>query len=277
MSRRLPFVLHIAAAALVCGLAACTRGPVEPADTPPAGRTSATRNVAIAAASDLRYALDEFLVGFRTRYPDVDVTATYGSSGNFFAQLSNRAPFDVFLSADSAYPEQLVAEGLGETESIFPYARGHIALWVRNDSPLDLDALGPQALVQESVRKVAIANPRHAPYGRAAEAAIQSLGLESLLESRLVLGDTVIQAAQFVESGAADIGIIGLSLTRAPALRDQGRALPLDESLHPPIEQAGLILPWAADREAAETLRKELLGRHGREILSKHGLTPPGD
>src|SRR5262245_32839587 len=170
--------------------------------------TQGTREVRVAAAADLQYAFAEVLAAFEQAKPGIRVKVTHGSSGNFFAQLSKRGPFDVFLSADSAYPRKLVEQGLAPEGSVFPYAVGRIVVWVPAGSKLDLEKDGLQALLDPAVKKVAIANPRHAPYGRAAVAALEKAGIYDEVKGRLALAENIAQAAQFVGSGAADAGII---------------------------------------------------------------------
>ncbi len=181
------------------------------------------REIRVAAAADLKFAFDDLASEFRKKHPDVTVSVTYGSSGNFYAQLENKAPFDLFLSADIDYPHLLVENGLATKDSEFRYAVGLIVLWVPNSSKLDLEKLGMNAVADPSVKKLAVANPMHAPYGRAAEAALKKLGLYDDVKDRLVLGENIAQTAQYVESGAADVGIIALSLALAPAMKDKGR------------------------------------------------------
>src|SRR4029077_6100604 len=134
-----------------------------------------------------------------------------------------QAPFDIFFSADIDYPRKLIDAGLADADSEFLYAEGRSVGWVPNSSPLDLETLGIRAVADPSVRKVAIANPQHAPYGRAAEAALKTLGAYDAVKDRLVFGENIAQAAQFVESGAADVGLIALSLALSPAMKDKGR------------------------------------------------------
>lgn len=233
--------------------------------------------VTVAAAADLKYALDDLIIEFKQGHPNIDVRPTYGSSGNFYAQLTNQAPFDLFLSADIDYPRRLIEQGHALKESEFLYAVGHIVVWVTNESLLDVETLGVQALVEPGVRKIAIANPQHAPYGRAAEAALKHLGVYEQVQDRLVLGENIAQTAQFVESGAADVGVIALSLVMAPALRDKGRysTIPLDA--YPRLEQGGAILTWAKDREATDALRTFVVSDEGRAILRRYGLLLPGE
>src|SRR5262245_3083217 len=170
----------------------------------------------VAAASDLQAALPAIAAQFETE-TGRKVAITYGSSGNFFTQLQNGAPFDVFLSADIDYPRQLERDGTAETGSLYNYASGRIVLWTRADSPLDLKR-GLAALADPSVRRIAIANPDHAPYGRAAVAALHHEGIYDRVLPKLVRGENIAQAAQFVQSGNADAGIVALSLAMAPGL-----------------------------------------------------------
>jgi molybdate transport system substrate-binding protein len=239
--------------------------------------SAATREVRVAAAADLKFAFDEIARSFETQNPGVTVRVTYGSSGNFFAQLSNQAPFDLYLSADREYPRKLIEQGRAIKASEFLYAVGHLVVWVPNGSRLDLDQLGIKAVVDPSVKKLAIANPRHAPYGRAAEAALKKLGVYEQVTDHLVLGDNIAQTAQFVESGSADAGILALSLAMAPPMRAKGRywMIPLDA--YPPLEQGGVILAWAQHVQAAQALRAFLTGAAGRAILKQYGFMLPGE
>jgi molybdate transport system substrate-binding protein len=249
----------------------CRRADTESNKREPSA-PAATRTVRVAAASDLKFALADVIAAFEVAHPEAHVEATYGSSGNFFAQLSNKAPFDLYLSADISYPRQLIQAGLALPESEFLYAHGQIVLWARQAAPFDVTQLGLDSLQQPSVRKIAIANPAHAPYGRAAEAALKSLGVYDQVRERLVLGDNIAQTAQFVESGGADIGIIALSLALAPSMQEQGHFWTIPRDAYPPLEQGGVILNWAQDRRLAEAFRSFLLEPRGREILDRFGF-----
>jgi molybdate transport system substrate-binding protein len=238
------------------------------------------REVRVAAAADLRFALDAVVDAFQRGHPAFQVAVSYGSSGNFFAQLSNQAPFDVFLSADMEYPRRLIEAGLASKDSLCVYAIGHVVVWVRRESALDVEHQGLRTLLDPSVRKVAIANPKYAPYGRAAEAALKGtmvdgVSLYERIRERLVLGDNVAQTAQFVESGAADVGLLAQSLALSPTLRDKGRFAEVPTETYPRLEQGGVILSWARDREAAEALRAFLIGDEGRAILQGFGFALP--
>ena len=248
-----------------------------PATVAATDHPKAIRQLRVAAASDLKFALADVVAAFERLHPDATVIVTYGSSGSFFAQLSNEAPFDLFLSADLAYPRQLVEQRRGTPDGVFAYATGHIVLWVPNDSVFDVEQKGVEVLRGTAIQKVAIANSRTAPYGRAAVAALQSLGLYDDIEERLVFGENVAQTAQMVESGGADAGIIALSLAVSPVLRDKGRYWQIPDSLHPPIEQGGVILPWALDVELAGAFRDFLLSDAGTDILRQFGFVPAGE
>jgi molybdate transport system substrate-binding protein len=250
---------------LVSGLAGCRSASTE------------GREVRVAAAADLKFAFDDVASEFEKKHPGIKVTVTYGSSGNFFTQLSNKAPFDLFLSADIDYPHKLIESGLAVKDSEFLYAVGQIVVWVPSSSKLDLDRLGIEAVADPSVRKLAIANPKHAPYGRAAEAALKKLGVYDKVKDRLVLGENIAQTAQFVESGSADVGVIALSLALAPAMRDKGRYWTVPFDAYTRLEQGGVILEWAKDRKAAEALRAFMTADEGRAILKRHGFRLPGE
>lgn len=230
------------------------------------------RSIAIAAAADLQFALPEVKAAFVTAHPGIEVAITYGSSGNFYAQLTQKAPFDLFLSADVDYPNKLVAAGLADGSTAFRYSRGRLVLWVRKDSLIPVEQLGMQSLLHPAAQKIAIANPRHAPYGRAAEGALSKLGLLATVRPRLVFGENIAQTAQFVQSGAADIGILALSLAKAPAMASSGRVWEVPIDAYPPLEQGGVILNQTRDRPAALAFRNFLQSSKGIEILRRHGF-----
>jgi molybdate transport system substrate-binding protein len=245
-------------------VAACSTGAgVSPTPTP----------LRIAAASDLRYALDELIAAWRAQHPASVAEPSYGSSGTLFAQISAGAPFDLFFSADAAYPRQLETAGLAIVGSTRIYAVGRIVLWVRRSSTLDVDMRGLEALTDPSVRKIAIADPEHAPYGKAAVAAMRSRGIYDVVAPKLVLGENVSQAAQFVESGNADAGIIALSLALAPPLQDEGRYALVPVESYPRLDQAAVALKGAADAQAAAAFLDFVLGPDGRAVLDGNGFT----
>jgi molybdate transport system substrate-binding protein len=237
---------------------------------PPSG------DVSVAAAADLKFAMDELGREFEKANPGVKLKMTFGSSGNFFSQISNGAPFDLFLSADASYARQLAAAGLGQGEA-FLYAIGRIAVVVPESSALPLLRDGIRILVNSSVRSVAIANPRHAPYGRAAEAAMTSLGILPAVKEKLVFGENIAQAMQFVESGAAEAGVVALSLALAPTMKGRLKYWPVPASAHPRIDQGGLVLRGGANVAGALALRDFVLSSRGRDILKRFGFEIPAD
>jgi molybdate transport system substrate-binding protein len=229
-------------------------------------------NLTIACAASLRPAMEEAAAAFQKANPDITLAVTFGASGTFYAQLTQRAPFDVFLSADTEYPRKLITAGHAEEE--FTCAVGRLALWVPKESGVDPAADGLKCLLDPSVKRIAIANPRLAPYGRAAEAALRHSGLMAQLKDKLVLAENVSQAAQFVQSGAAQAAIIALSLTLTKEMQAAGTAWTVPEEMHERLEQSGVILPWTTQRTAAETFRAWLLSSEGQAILARHGFTP---
>jgi molybdate transport system substrate-binding protein len=230
--------------------------------------------VRVAAASDLNAAMSDLIARFGGSH-DVDVSVSYGSSGNFYTQLLNQAPFDLFLSADVTYPNQLAARGLTLPQSEFTYAIGRLVLWTPVTSPLDVTRDGMQALTQASVAHVSIANPEHAPYGRAAVAALRAAGVYDQVQPKLVLGENVAQAMQFVQSGAADAGLVAMSLAVAPKVKGKGRLFEVPVASYPRLEQGGAILKWAVDVDAARALRGFLMSADGQAILKQYGFSLP--
>ena len=234
---------------------------------------NAVQTVRVAAASDLQFAFDEVITRLQQREPNLRVQVTYGSSGTLHAQLRQRAPYDVYLSADIEYPRDLVSRGIGSAGDLFTYATGRVVIWVPRKSTLPIERDGLRALTHAS--RIAIGNPRHAPYGRAAESALRQALIWDQVKARLVLGENVAQTAQFVQSGAADAGIIAKSLAVAPAMRTTGRFWDVPDRMHPPLIQGGLILPWARSQAAARRVREYLESRDGQQLLESYGFGPP--
>ena len=226
----------------------------------------------IAAAADLRYALEDAVKAFHAAHGGPRIEPAYGSSGIFYAELLNRAPFDLYLSADLEYPRELAKKGLIVPRSAFTYAVGRIVVWTGKASGVEVTRLGIAALKLPAVHHIAIANPAHAPYGRAAEAALRSLGVYDAVKDRLVMGENISQAFQLVQSGAAEVGIVALSLAVAPGAAGQGRYWEVPREAYPPIAQGGVILKWARHPRAAEAFRAFLLSPAGRAILNRYGF-----
>ena len=231
---------------------------------------AAAQTLTIAAASDLQAVLPAIARNF-DQQTKLATRLTFGSSGNFFAQLQNGAPFDLFLSADLQYPQQLIHDGQALAETLSEYASGRLVLWARKDAGLDL-ARGLATLTDPRVRRIAIANPAHAPYGRAAVAALRHEHLYDAVQSKLVLGENISQAAQFVESGNADVGILALSVALTPALRSAGLYSEISSSLHPPIRQAAVVLRNSKNQRAAREFLEFLKRPESLKLLADFGF-----
>ena len=233
----------------------------------------AAHNIRVAAAADLKFALDELGMRYE-KQSGSKIAVSYGSSGNFLAQIQNGAPFDVFLSADIEYPRKLEAAGLAEPGTLYAYALGRIVIWMPADTRLDLSKLGWKALLDPDIQKIAIGNPEHAPYGRAAVAALRNAGIYEQVRAKLVYGENIAQAAQFVASGNAQAGILALSLAISPPMRE-GKRWDIPTNMHPPIEQAAVILRNAKDKDGARAFLIFLKSAEARKILESYGFSVP--
>jgi molybdate transport system substrate-binding protein len=232
------------------------------------------RSISVAAASNLKPALDEIARLFQAKHPGVEVKTTFGASGTFFAQIANGAPFDLFLSADSEYPAKVVEQGLADGEA-FPYAFGKLVVWVPRGSKIDLEGRGLAALADPSVKKVAIANPQVAPYGRAARSAMEKAGILGALKDRIVMGQSVNQAAQFAQTEAAQAAFLPLSLASIPPLSEQGRSWLVPPALYPRVEQAGVVIRGTRQPDLARDLAAFIRGDAARKVLARYGYDLP--
>jgi molybdate transport system substrate-binding protein len=231
--------------------------------------------IGVAAASDLTDAMREIAANFE-KSTGCAVRLSMGSSGNFLTQIENGAPFDVFFSADIAYPKKLETEGLAAPGSTYLYAIGKIVLWARNDSPVDVSK-GFSALRGPAARKISIANPEHAPYGRAAEEALKNAGVYDAVKSRLVLGENISQAAEFVESGNADAGIVALSLVLSPEMKDKGHAWNIPEKLYTPIQQGAVVVSTSKNMQGARQFLDYVKMPATAALLERYGFTLPSN
>jgi molybdate transport system substrate-binding protein len=229
--------------------------------------------MAVAAASDLQSVLPAIAERFEQQTGQ-RVSLTFGSSGNFFSQIRNGAPFDLFFSADVDYPRQLEAAGLAEPGTLRPYATGTLVLYTPAGTGLDLKR-GLSLLGDARVRRIAIANPEHAPYGRAAVAALRHEGLYDRVRAKLVLGENISQAAQFVQSGNAEAGLLALSLAVAPAMKNAGAYVEVPSSDYPPIEQAAIIMKASARKPAAQQFLAFVTGPESVQALKQAGFREP--
>lgn len=242
--------------------------------SPVRAQAPARRTVTVAAAANLKVAIEALQAAFEARHPEAHLAVTLGASGTFFAQIQNGAPFDLFLSADREYPRRLLAARLAAGDGDVVYAIGELVAWVPAGSPLDLRRNGVASLAGPAVRRLAIANPAIAPFGRAAEAALASAGVLEALRGRLVMGQSVAQAAQFAASGAADVALLPRSLTLAPDLA-RGRVYELPPRSYPLQEQSAVILAGAREPVLARAFLAFVTGAEGRAILARNGYALP--
>lgn len=233
--------------------------------------TAQASELSVAAASDLNFAFKEIVVHFE-RQTGTHVKLSLGSSGNLFSQIQNGAPFDLYFSADIRYPQKLEETGHAVPGSLYRYATGRIVVWVPAHSSLDIARRGIEALRDPSVHKIAIANPKHAPYGRAAVAAMEHFNIYEHVKDRLVLGENVSQTAQFVESGAAEIGVIALSLALAPPMEREGRYWEVPLDAYPSLEQGAVIVRRGGNQEEARALLTFVQGAEGQAIMRRYGF-----
>ena len=237
---------------------------------------SAAQAPIVAAASDLKFALEAIASQF-TAQSGERVELVFGSSGNLARQIIDGAPFDLFLSADESFVDKLVGAGLTRDGGVV-YGVGRLAIFAPAGSPLTtderLDGLRT-LLARGGVTRFAIANPAHAPYGRAAEAALRAKGLWEPLRPALVLGESVVQAAQFAATGTSVGGLIAHSLVLAPSLRGQGTYALVPADLHPPLRQRMVRLSRAS--AAADRFYQYLQGRQARAVFQRFGFSLPGD
>lgn len=235
---------------------------------------AAARPLLVAAASDLGYCIDELVVAYRKTAPDAEPKVSLGASGNFFAQIRNGAPFEVFLSADMAYPRQLGQLGVADPASLAPYAIGRIALWSL-DPQVD-PARGLAALVNDPrVKRLAIANHVTAPYGRAARAALERDGLWDKVQPKLVVGENIAQTAQFVQSGNAQAGIVSFATLHATKLKGAGRHALVPHDGLAPIEQGAIVTKAGMANPHAAGFVRFLASKEARTILARNGFGLP--
>lgn len=230
--------------------------------------------VRIAAAADLKFAMQEISAQFE-KQTGIKADVSYGSSGNFFSQIQSGAPFDLFFSADMEYPRKLDAAGFGEPGTLFEYGVGRIVIWTSEDAKFDVAKEGWESLFESTVQKIAIANPEHAPYGRAAIAALQKAGIYAKVKSKLVYGENISQAAQFVQSGNAQAGILAKSFAVSPAMKS-GKYWEIPPEMYPAIEQGAIVVAAAKNKSGALVFLEFIKSKKGHAILEKYGLAIPG-
>jgi molybdate transport system substrate-binding protein len=233
----------------------------------------AAGTLTIAAAADLKFAMAEVVEQFRATHPSARVEVIYGSSGKFLTQITNGAPFDMYFSADIAYPRELERKGLttGATRS---YAIGRLVLWSLQP---ELANTPLQALPQSAIRKYAIANPQNAHYGRRAQEVLEPHGVWEAMRPKLVLGENIAHTAQFVDSGAAEAGIVALALVLSPTMTGKGTWTLIPAAWHAPLEQGYVITRRAAGNPLAATFADYMSSTPARAIMRRYGFTLPGE
>ncbi len=231
------------------------------------------QTLAIAAAADLVYCLADLDREFVRQHPGADLKITTGSSGNFFTQLQHGAPFDVFLSADLKFPRDLAKAGLADERSLTTYAFGRIVLWT-NHPGVDVEK-GLSVVNDPDVKKFAIANPEHAPYGRAAKAALEHAGLWEAAAKKLVTGENIAQTAQFVQTGNAEAGVVALSLVLSPALAKVGTWKEIPADFYPKLEQGAVVTAPGAKNPLAAAYIGFLRSPEARVIFDRYGFQLP--
>lgn len=233
----------------------------------------AAKEVTVYAASDLQLAMRELAQSFEKENPGVQIKLIFGSSGKGYAQLRSKAPFDLFFSADMGYTERLHKDGLTLTQPK-PYAQGRLVLWSLLGSRVNVSK-GLEALLDPSVKKIAIANPKHAPYGRAAQEALKKAGLWDRVQEKLVIAENISQAAHYALSGAADVGLIALPLVHTGELAQKGQYSLIPQELHSPLIQGFVIMKHAQNNEEALRFAEFVGSESGRQTLSDHGFVLP--
>lgn len=228
--------------------------------------------VTVAAAADLQYALDDIKADFCKENPDINVEIIYGSSGNAYQQIANKAPFDIYFSADIMYPQKLDSLGLSATKPKL-YAIGFLVLWTQKSfvkPHIDL-------LTSKYVKKIAIANPKHAPYGKRAIEFLKSYNLYKKINNKLVEGENISQAAQFVISGNAEIGILALSLALSPEMTKKGNYILIDENTYSPLEQAYIIIKGSETKKEVLKFYDFIESSQARKQFVKYGFRLPNE
>ena len=234
----------------------------------------ADEKILIAAASDLNFAMNEICHAFEKANPAIKVEVSYGSSGNFYAQIKQGAPYDIFFSADASYPARLEEEGFAVKSQRQLYAIGRIVLWIPKKSALNPQK-GLNLVLEPELKKLAIANPKHAPYGRAAEESLRYYGLLDKIQGKLVYGENISQTAQFVQTGTADAGIIALSLAISPKMVKDGSCWIIPAESYSRLEQGYAVLQRGKGKSSVKTFLEFVQGKKGEKILSDFGFILP--
>lgn len=231
------------------------------------------QKVTIAAAADLKFAMDKIITSFRKEHPDDQIDLIYGSSGKFHTQIQQGAPYDIFFSADVGFARELKKAGQAITEPKL-YAVGRIVLW---SATRDATKLTLASLTDPSIKKIAIANPKHAPYGKRAEEALRSVGIWDRVQDKLIFGENIAQTAQYAQSGSADVGIIALSLAVSQELASKGGYWLVPDNLHAPLEQAYVVTRHGEGNSLATEFASYMDTPRVRRIMTSYGFVLPDE
>lgn len=231
---------------------------------------SYAESIRIAAASDLRFALDDVIVAYNQGDPETEIDVVYGSSGKLSTQIIHGAPYDLFFSADILYTQRLKAAGFAASEPAI-YAVGRLVLWSANE---DASRLTLVDLTDARFKHIAIAQPAHAPYGKSAKEAMEAAGIWQQVKSKLVFAENIAQAAQMAQTGAADIAVIALSLVKFPAFKSQGY-YQIPQELHQPLTQAYVMTPVGKDKNAVHHFSRFMNTQSAYRIMKAYGFTVP--
>lgn len=229
--------------------------------------------VTIAAAADLKFAMDEIVATFKKTSPGDALDVIYGSSGKFHTQIQQGAPYDLFFSADIGFPRELAKAGLAASE-VKPYALGRIVVW---STTLDASKMTLDSLADPKITRIAIANPRHAPYGKRAEEALRASGVWDKVEPKLVYGENIAHTAQYVQTGNAQVGIIAQALAVSPELASKGGYWLVPDTLHEPLEQGFIITQRAAGSALAKRFADYIGSKAARAVMTRYGFVLPGE
>lgn len=236
--------------------------------------TAQAEKITVAAAADLKFAMDEVATAFRKAHPGEEVEIIYGSSGKAHTQIQQGAPYDLYFSADIAFPNELIEQGLAASSKVTPYALGRIVLWSAN---MDASTMTLASLADPRIAHVATANPKHAPYGKRAEEALRAAKLWDTVEPKMIYGENITQAAQFVQTGNAEVGVIALSLAVSPELSSKGGYYLIPDNLHEPLEQGFIILKRAQNNPLARQFADYMNSPQARAVMTKYGFVLPGE
>lgn len=235
--------------------------------------TAHAEKITIAAAADLKFAMDEIVGGFKSSHPGNEIAVVYGSSGKFHTQIQQGAPFDLFFSADIDFPRELARQGLAASDAK-PYAVGRIVLW---SNSMEASKMTLANLADAKIARIAMANPKHAPYGKRAEEALKAAGVWNTVQSKLVFGENIAHSAQFVQTGNAQVGILALSLAVSPELSRKGSYSLIPETMHKPLEQGFIITRRGGGKPLAGKFADYMGTKQVRAIMTKYGFVLPGE